>query len=196
MNLSALFDNDNCLEYQNIRIRPVRDNDYKALYSIYGDKRTYLFRPGLLRENEKAVKKLISRMKSDELDRKLWFRVVCKSDDPDAIMGIVEVYNINQRIEEVEIGYTICPELYGKGIATEVVNWVTCFLFEEVKCNRIRAMVHVDNAASQKVLIKNGFTQEGIERQGEFWQGIGFVDVCRFAKLREDYIGREDNGKN
>lgn len=194
MNLGVLFDKDECLEYQNILIRPARDSDYKALYSIYGDKRTYLFRPGLLRENERAVKKLVSRMRREESDRKQWFRIVCRGDNPDAIVGVVEIYNINQRIEEVEIGYTISPDLYGKGIATEVVNLVTRFLFDEVKCNRIKAMVHINNTASQKVLQKNGYTKEGVERQGEFWQGIGFVDVCRFAKLREDYIGGKDNG--
>ncbi len=61
----------------------------------------------------------------------------------------------------VEIGYSIVEEWRGKGAATEIVEFLvkTAFGYEYV--NLIKARTSKDNAASIKVLQKNGFFLSG-----------------------------------
>jgi RimJ/RimL family protein N-acetyltransferase len=64
-----------------------------------------------------------------------------------------------------EIWYTIHPKYWNKGYATEAVNRIVEFCFNELKLHRIQAGCAVDNVASIKVLGKAGMTKEGRGRQ-------------------------------
>lgn len=70
-----------------------------------------------------------------------------------------------KRYQGGEIWYTIHPSFWNKGYATESVNSVLEFCFEELKLHRIQAGCAVDNLASLKVLEKAGMTKEGRGRQ-------------------------------
>ena len=182
-----IFNQEVRIHSDRLLLRPVSMEDAEDLLSIYGAESIYRFRPGMPRKTISLVQKLIGRMQKEILEKKAVYLSVCDKTDHDKVVGIVEVFHMDGRIEKAEIGYTINPEKAGQGIATEAIGLITDYLIWQGECNRITAMVHVENRASQKALLKNGFVQEGTERQGEFWQGIGFVDVCRFAKLKSDY---------
>ncbi len=64
-----------------------------------------------------------------------------------------------------EIHYSILPEFWGKGFATEAVNKIIDFGFNELKLHRIEAGVATENLASIKVLEKVGMTKEGHKRK-------------------------------
>lgn len=60
-----------------------------------------------------------------------------------------------------EIGYGILPEFQGKGYATETVKTVTQWALSQPGVTCITAETEANNAASQKVLVKAGFTATG-----------------------------------
>ena len=60
-----------------------------------------------------------------------------------------------------EIGYGILPEFQGRGYATEAVKTVTQWAFSQPDVRCITAETEANNAASQKVLAKAGFTATG-----------------------------------
>ena len=60
-----------------------------------------------------------------------------------------------------EIGYGILPEFQGRGYATEVVEAVTQWALSQPGVRCITAETEANNAASQKVLDKAGFTATG-----------------------------------
>ncbi|MFK7755805.1 MAG: GNAT family N-acetyltransferase [Flavobacteriales bacterium] len=64
-----------------------------------------------------------------------------------------------------EVWYTIHPEHWGKGIATEALNLVLDFGFNELKLHRIAAGCAVGNIGSIRVLEKVGMIREGRGRQ-------------------------------
>lgn len=97
--------------------------------------------------------------------------------DQENILGICGVHN------GPEIGYAFCPEVWGKGIATEALQglikayWVT---FPDGRpgnefevLNYLEARTHRWNAASEKVLRKSGFAfweaqaEPGSDTKGE-----------------------------
>ncbi|MBP3891972.1 MAG: GNAT family N-acetyltransferase [Solobacterium sp.] len=51
--------------------------------------------------------------------------------------------------------------------------------------NRISATVYAPNIASQKVLLKNGFRQEGTIRKGVY-KNNEYYDLYYFGKLKEE----------
>lgn len=86
--------------------------------------------------------------------------------------------------EEIEIGYHILPEFWGKGYATEVVNFFRDFGFEHEKLNKIISVIDIRNIASQKVAEKNGMTRN---RQVKYYN----LDVYIYQITRDDWLKLE-----
>ncbi|MBX7045245.1 MAG: GNAT family N-acetyltransferase [Ignavibacteria bacterium] len=58
----------------------------------------------------------------------------------------------------VEVGYSLFPEFWGKGYATEITEYLTEFAktFDDIK--EVVGIIHPDNAASKRILTKCGYT--------------------------------------
>jgi RimJ/RimL family protein N-acetyltransferase len=61
---------------------------------------------------------------------------------------------------EVEVGYRLGKAFWGMGLATEAVKVSLEYGFGKLGLDRIVAVVHPDNTASQKVLAKSGLRYE------------------------------------
>ena len=191
MKIRELFQEEQTIESDVLYMRPVSEEDAEALLPMYSDVAIYRYRPGMPRNSIPLVLKVIKRFQqSMEKNETVAYTVFDKREGGKAV-GLVEVFNVDARVEQVEIGYTVIPSYQNRGIAAAAIGSITDYLIWEIGFNRVRATVHVDNVPPQKAVLRNGFTLEGRERQGEFWQGIGFVDICRFAKLRMDYDKKE-----
>ncbi|OCX50378.1 hypothetical protein BEL04_21575 [Mucilaginibacter sp. PPCGB 2223] len=69
--------------------------------------------------------------------------------------------------EKVELGYSLRPDYWGKGIATEMARELIAYGFNRLGFDEITAVTDPENSASQNVLQK-----AGMQRQGEaFWYG-------------------------
>lgn len=66
----------------------------------------------------------------------------------------------------VEIGYGIQEGFRGRGYATEAVEGVVKWALAQKGVNRITAQTEPNNAASQTVLLKNGFIRDGYGDEG------------------------------
>ena len=85
--------------------------------------------------------------------------------------------------KRAEVGFELHPDFWGEGIVGEALDTVVRYGFEELKLNRIGAIVFVENKASQQVLIKQGFEREGLLRQYMVQSGIAH-DVYIYAKIK------------
>lgn len=94
---------------------------------------------------------------------------------------------MNEDIDMVEIGYCIGSKWWGKGIATEALDAVTKFLFEQVKVNRIQSHHDPVNIGSGKVMLKCGFQYEGTLRSADR-NNTGIVDAVSYSILASDYF--------
>ncbi len=61
----------------------------------------------------------------------------------------------------VEIGYGTLPDFVGKGYMTEVVRLSCKWAFAQPGVKKVVAETDLDNFASQKILLKNGFVKVG-----------------------------------
>lgn len=59
--------------------------------------------------------------------------------------------------DQIEIGYVLSREYWGKGIATEVCKAITQYSFANTNTKEVVAITDLDNSGSQNVLQKAGF---------------------------------------
>ncbi len=81
-----------------------------------------------------------------------------------------------------EIGYMLLPEYCGRGFASEAVGSICSIAFFELALRRISAVVFSDNAASVRVLEKNGFEHEGTMRRAALKDGR-ICDLLLFGRV-------------
>lgn len=106
------------------------------------------------------------------------------------MLGIIEAFDFNQKVNMVSVGYFLEQAHWGKGIASEALSLLISYLFNNADINRIQAEVMPPNRASKKVLLKNGFMKEGTLRQANVWSGKGIVDLEVYSILKDDYISK------
>jgi RimJ/RimL family protein N-acetyltransferase len=61
-----------------------------------------------------------------------------------------------------QLGYWVGEPFWGKGIGTEAAKAILKFGFEKLDLNKIYATCHVENQASGKVLLNNGFKKNNV----------------------------------
>lgn len=84
-----------------------------------------------------------------------------------------------------EIGYLIKKEYEGKGITSWAVSEISRMAFEKLPIARLTGYCFAANAASRRVLEKNGYLLEGVMRQALYKNGMT-DDECIYAKYRPE----------
>ena len=75
--------------------------------------------------------------------------------------GILHHLDVERKI--VEIGYFVLPAARRRGFATTIARTLAEHAFS-LGVKRVAAYVNVDNAASERVLERAGYTREGVVR--------------------------------
>jgi ribosomal-protein-alanine N-acetyltransferase len=109
--------------------------------------------------------------------------------DDDKLIGACNWHAWNREDRHVDIGYHFLRELWGRGYATEVSHAIIQWCFENLDVHRIAADCTDGNIASERVLLKSGFTFEGISRES-CWEHERFVSLKLFGLLRSEYEKR------
>jgi RimJ/RimL family protein N-acetyltransferase len=119
-----------------------------------------------LSNNEDVMKYVtgyaLDREQSDEM-----FRAILDEFGPDTYLGryFIEKADSNELIGaakldstgfDIEIGYRISFEHWGKGIATEIATGLISFAINRLSARQVIAYVNIENAASIRVLEKAG----------------------------------------
>lgn len=89
-----------------------------------------------------------------------------------------------ERGHTAELGYWLGRAYWGQGWMTRVVALFTPWVMDELRLFRLQAEVLDFNEGSARVLLGNGFTEEGTARAAVLKRGQ-LHDVRRFARVRE-----------
>ena len=144
-----------------LRIRELRPDDFDHMYRLMSD-------PDIMRyirapDTDPAVVQ-------DRIDKwsvyhaahpKLGVFIVEMLDTAE-FAGYCVLRHVNfEPGKDLEIGYAIDHGFAGKGLATELAGGLADYLFEVFQPEKIVAFIDPANAASQRVLEKNGFQITG-----------------------------------
>jgi len=72
-----------------------------------------------------------------------------------------------QNSTDLQLGYALLKHAWGKGYASEAVQGGIAYAFNQLRLASIAAITEIDNLASQKVLLRNGFVFEKEFNEGQ-----------------------------
>jgi RimJ/RimL family protein N-acetyltransferase len=113
------------------------------------------------------------------------FHWVIENHDGEAA-GSISAHNCNPRCGTFSYGIDIAPEHQRKGYASEAIQLVLRYYFEELRYQKVTVPVHNDNESSIKLHEKLRFQREGTHRRMFYTQGR-FVDVLWFGLTAEEF---------
>ena len=123
-----------------------------------------------------------------------WLGMVSGHDGKDGVFRAISVdgkivgnISVEQKADvyckDGEIGYLLLTSCWSRGIMTEAVRQICVIAFSELDIIRITGLVYAPNIASRRVLEKNAFIQEGLQRNAVYKDGNIF-DLCVYGKLK------------
>lgn len=168
-------------------LRKVEETDLDDLFEIYSNERLFSHRPGKARKNRSTVRNMIGHFSRDFHKQKALFLGIALKSEESKLIGIVELFDYDKRVNAVTIGYTLNEVYWGRGYATEATALLVDFLFDTIGIHRIQAYVMPENDRSRNVLRKNGFTLEGTIREGSYWKDKGIIDLELYSLLAREH---------
>jgi len=118
--------------------------------------------------------------------------LVCAISAEGETVGIVGTYIGDERARVAGLYYLVLPEYQGNGYATEAARLLTGFAFVDLNAQKIAATVIASNAASERVLEKLGFQQEG-RRRNQMYKDGKYRDVTEWGLLESEFDDERDS---
>ena len=118
----------------------------------------------------------------------------CVADhDTDEPLGHVQCFRLNSpmTLGSGWLGYWLYEHARGRGVISDALNLLVGQAFSPVEAgglglHRLAALTDLNNAASQRVLRRTGFTECGHEREAMAHDGLPAADAISFELLASD----------
>jgi len=170
------------LETERLILRPLDENDIDAIYAMRSDAETMRFirEPQSRDESANWVELVSSRWATEQIG-------FCATIErfSDEFIGWCGIWTLKET-SELEIGYAIAKEFWGKGFAAEAAFEFLRYAFEDLKYDKIVAVATPENTASRRVMEKLGMQYDCT---GEFY-GRELVHYSitkkKFTQSRQD----------
>ncbi len=178
--LEDYVNNKPVLETGRLLLRPLVREDAEDLRQWMGDEALYLYwgkRPGKTDLNPALLFE-----KAQRPSKSFHWGIARKADGK--VIGEMWVYLI-ERGRKAKTAFRLSREHWGKGFATEALKRTVEFCFDNTELRRLWTDVHIDNAASVRVLEKAGFTRENTVTQSKMVSTV--CDYHIYALEKERY---------
>lgn len=121
---------------------------------------------------------LNSKNQKPDMIFEIWFK--------DAFAGLIGYKEIDNTNHKVELGYWLDKNHMNKGIAVKATDAVVKHAFLNMKMNRVTIKVAVGNQRSAVIPKKLGFTFEGLEKAGEYFNDH-YLDLEVYRLLKKEW---------
>ena len=160
-------DNTPQLHGERVVLRAPQPRDYRAWRNLRYESRGFL-KPFEPRWTEADLGRGVyfARLKRGQLEAMqgtdYTFFIFVDEGRKEELVGGITLSNIRRRAaQHANLGYWMGRDFAGQGLMTEAVGLVLPFAFNTLGLHRVHAAFLPDNAASRRVLEKNGFREEG-----------------------------------
>jgi len=172
-------------ETDRLILRPLVETDVDAIFAMRSDPQVMRFirAPQNRSETVNWLELVSSRWESDRIG---FCAVIEKQTEK--LVGWCGLWRLDE-INELEIGYAITKDAWGKGFATEAAQVFLQYAFEKLKTGKIVAVAEPENASSRRVMEKLGMK---FVRLGEFYDR----ELVQYAISRESWLENQESNQN
>ena len=140
--------------------------------------------------NEREQAEKLMRLFESRYESSSGIRWAIRLKESGKLIGTCGFNSWSKKIRNATIGYDLKPEYWNRGITTESIFEIIRAAFSGLlpcgPLHRIQADTIPGNVASEKVLLKLGFKEEGIRRECTYLRGE-YHDMKCFGLLRPDF---------
>lgn len=171
-------------------LRPLQQGDWREWAALREDSREFLV-PWEPTWAHDALTRGAFRRRVRAYDRE-WqqgtaYSLLIVRQEDDCLLGGVTLSNLRRGVaQSASLGYWIGASYVRRGFMTEALGGVLDFAFEELALHRIEAACLPSNEASQALLQRMGFNEEGYAR-GFLRINGRWQDHLLFGMLRDDW---------
>lgn len=164
------------LSSERLRFRAVNDSDVDDIFQIYSDEKAleYFAREPL--KNRDDAMQMVNGNLLPSLDEKALAWAICLADS-DRMIGTFTLFHIDLTNRRAEVGYILNRQFWGQGYASEALQRIIRYCFEELEFGRLEADVDPANHGSLKLLERHGFEREGYFKNRWFTREKWFDSV-------------------
>ena len=172
------------LATERLCLRQILASDLEDFYALRENDavRRYIQRPP---QTIEQVQEILQKTLSSHANNESISWAICFPDQP-KLIGVMGFWRSTREHHYAEIGYSLLPEFWGKGIASEAMLPILKYGFEQMRLHRVEADVDPANAASVRLLEKFGFVREAHFKENYFYDGR-FFDSFIFSLLRTSW---------
>jgi [ribosomal protein S5]-alanine N-acetyltransferase len=185
---------ESSLKFPNLRtnrliLSELNSNDSVSLFNHFSDKDVVKYYDLEAFATENQAKSIIQLFQK-RFNESLGIRWAIRLQASGVLVGTCGFNSWNIKMRSAVIGYDISKNYWGTGYATEAVEEIIRFAYSGgLPCgelNRIQGDTVPGNSASEAVLRKLGFKEEGLLRESGYWKGR-FHDLKCFGLIRSEY---------
>lgn len=165
-------------ETERLIIRRFKSEDADAVFAMRSDENVMRFIRAP-QKNRFEAEDWINLVSSRWEDENIGFCAVVEKSSSNFI-GWCGLWRLKET-NEIEVGYALVKEVWGKGFASEAAGAFLDYGFNELKLEKIVAVAHPENQASQNVMKRLGMNFDYID---EFYG----MDLVHYSLTKDDYF--------
>jgi [ribosomal protein S5]-alanine N-acetyltransferase len=174
------------LETERLMLREIEEDDWVSVHRYASDpavSRFLIWGPNTEEQSRDYVRSIQAYRLEGPRNRVL-LGMVCK--DSGELIGGIGITRGNGDAGSAEIGYSLHPDYWGRGYATEAARALIEFGFREWRLHRVHARCDPENVGSARVMEKCGMRLEGHFRKLVMVKGE-WRDRLTYAILDEEW---------
>jgi ribosomal-protein-alanine N-acetyltransferase len=180
------------LKTNRLRLDKLSKEDSESLFELFSNNSVVEYYDLEAFTEQSQAKNLIDLFNA-RFDKNLGIRWAIRLKETNQLIGTCGFNTWSPKMQNAVIGYDLLPKFWGNGYTTEAVHRIIKSAFlGELQCgelNRIQGDTVPGNLASELLLLKVGFKEEGIRRQSGYWKNQ-FHDLKCFGLIKSEYNGK------
>ncbi len=164
-----------------LTLREPRPTDADALFVIRSNPALMEFIPRPIAQTPADAAALLTLMRDGQVQNEKINWAICRVGD-DTLIGMIGYVRIYPDAHRAEIGYILHADYHGQGLMDEALAATIAYGFGAMNLHSIEAIIRPENAASRKLIERNGFVQEGLFRENQFFNGQ-YRDSVVYSRL-------------
>jgi len=177
------------LKTNNLELNEITLDDTDSIYEIFSNEDVVKYYD-LEAFTEKQQSKLLINFYKSRFEKSSGIRWGIRLKNTNKCIGTCGFNSWSSPMKSATIGYDLNKGYWGQGLITEALRSIIKSGFSgELPCgilNRIQADTIPGNIASEKVLIKLGFKEEGLRRESGYWKN-SFHDLKCYGLLKNEF---------
>ncbi len=171
-------------------LREFRPSDFDAVHTYETNPETRRYEQVAIATAEETRRYLDDSLAWAREQPRTRYRLAITICPEDTARGRISLALNWPEIREWEIGWTVDPQFWGRGYATEAARAMLDFAFGALDAHRVVAFCNANNRASERVMEKLGMQRDGYLRQTRWWNGA-WADELVYSILEHEWPARQ-----